>query len=85
MVAHELTPHEPEGDDPLAIEPARPSRARRLAVAAIAVVVAVTMVAQLWPDARIEPAPVAAAADDDPETVTILAGSPRLDRSGQAR
>ncbi len=75
-MAHELTPHEPDGDDPFAIEPARPSRARRLAVAAIAVVVAVTMVAQLWPDPGIEPAPVAAAADDDPETVTILAGAP---------
>ena len=49
-MAHELTPHEPDGDDPFAIEPVRPSRARRLAVAAIAVVVAVTMVAQLWPD-----------------------------------
>ena len=75
-MAHELTPNEPEGEDPFAIEPASPSRARRLAVAAIAVVVAVAMVAQLWPDARIEPAPVAAAADDDPETVTILAGAP---------
>src|SRR5215218_4320687 len=40
----------------------------------MALLVAVAMLAQLWPDAGIEPAAVAAA--DDPETVTIVAGAP---------
>jgi ABC-type transport system substrate-binding protein len=75
-VAHELIPLDPDVDDPLVVEPVKASRARRVAVAAVAVVVAVTMVAQLWPDPRIDPAPVAAAADEDPESVTILAGAP---------
>jgi peptide/nickel transport system substrate-binding protein len=75
--AADPTPPHPAapGDDPDAIVPGAPSRGRRIAVAAIAIVVVAAMLAQLWPDAAIEPAPVAAA-DGDPETVTILAGAP---------
>ena len=76
-MAHELTPHEPADDDPFAIPPASPSPwppARSSPPSRS--VVAVAMVAQLWPDPGIEPGPVAAAADEDPETVTILAGAP---------
>ncbi|HKF84583.1 MAG TPA: peptide ABC transporter substrate-binding protein [Candidatus Limnocylindrales bacterium] len=65
------------GFDPALEAPEPPvaaSRGRRIAVAGIALLVAVAMLAQLWPDAGIEPAAVAAA--DDPESVTILAGAP---------
>jgi oligopeptide transport system substrate-binding protein len=42
--------------------------------AGVALVVVVAMLARLWPDAPVAPPQVAAA--DDPETVTILAGTP---------
>ena len=56
--------------------PSAPSRARRVAVAAVAVALAGAMVVGLWPSGvgvPGAPSPVAAA---DPGTVTILAGSP---------
>ena len=52
---------------------AAPSRPRRIAVAAVALVVAGAMVVGLWPDAPVGVGPVVAA---DTDTVTILAGSP---------
>ena len=56
-----------------AVPVAAPSTARRMAVAAVALVVAGAMVVGLWPDAPVGVGPVAAA---DTDTVTILAGSP---------
>ncbi len=56
-----------------AVPVAAPSRPRRIAVAAVALVVAGAMVVGFWPDAPVGVAPVAAA---DADTVTILAGSP---------
>ncbi len=60
---------------------AAPSRARRIAVAAVALVVAGAMVVGLWPDAPVRlwpdaPVGVGPVAAADTDTVTILAGSP---------
>ena len=86
-MAHELTPgpddgpvddpanggwSRPDGMDSGPIEPS--SGRRRLVVAAIAVLVGVAMLAQLWPTGTVEPGRTAAAAD--PDTATILAGTP---------
>ena len=56
-----------------AVPVAAPSRPRRIAVAAVALMVAGAMVVGFWPDPPVGVAPVAAA---DADTVTILAGSP---------
>lgn len=52
---------------------APPSRPRRIALAAVALGVAITMVVGLWPDSPATAGPVVAA---DTTVVTILAGSP---------
>lgn len=52
---------------------ARPSRARRVGVAAVALALAGAMVVGLWPEAPVPVEPVAAA---DTDVVTILAGTP---------
>jgi oligopeptide transport system substrate-binding protein len=75
VVADELTTADLEPappDEPVGVAP--PSRRWRLAAAGVALLVVVAMLARLWPDAPVAPAQVAAA--DDPETVTILAGTP---------
>ena len=74
-MADELT--EPGGEHTLPEGPfvvGPPSRRRRLAAGGVALVVVLAMLARLWPDAPVSPTQVAAA--DDPETVTILAGTP---------
>ncbi len=52
---------------------AAPSRPRRIALAAVALGVAITMVVGLWPDSPVSVRPIIAA---DTTVVTVLAGSP---------